>query len=286
MSRLLGALMVALASLTACATPAPSGRIIPLVPGYPLSAESIGAEPGEELTWVNGDPARGEVKIEFDRVSTMPAVSSKSGVYTARFGAAGTYPYTVTGLSRGGVELVPRRGEVVVRERPVPAAPGAVRPEAAAPGRPPAPAAPRPSSDAPPVGADISRLKSGAEVSLAYHYQPEHGIVLKVERGAAAPSSLRPGSQVVLAVTYTIIAPPEVPPLVVKETRTIRFGDQDLQRLEKTVTVAPGTYSSEQRLTVPPDAAEGPYTVTMTIELPSAARIRGQVSSGFSVRLP
>jgi len=285
-SRLLGALMVALASLTACATPAPSGRIIPLVPGYPLSAESIGAEPGEELTWVNGDPARGEVKIEFDRVSTMPAVSSKSGVYTARFGAAGTYPYTVTGLSRGGVELVPRRGEVVVRERPVPAAPGAVRPEAAAPGRPPAPAAPRPSSDAPPVGADISRLKSGAEVSLAYHYQPEHGIVLKVERGAAAPSSLRPGSQVVLAVTYTIIAPPEVPPLVVKETRTIRFGDQDLQRLEKTVTVAPGTYSSEQRLTVPPDAAEGPYTVTMTIELPSAARIRGQVSSGFSVRLP
>lgn len=286
MSRLLGALMVALASLTACATPAPSGRIIPLVPGYPLSAESIGAEPGEELTWVNGDPARGEVKIEFDRVSTMPAVSSRSGVYTARFGAAGTYPYTVTGLSRGGVELVPRRGEVVVRERPVPAAPGAVRPEAAAPGRPPAPAAPRPSSDAPPVGADISRLKSGAEVSLAYHYQPEHGIVLKVERGAAAPSSLRPGSQVVLAVTYTIIAPPEVPPLVVKETRTIRFGDQDLQRLEKTVTVAPGTYSSEQRLTVPPDAAEGPYTVTMTIELPSAARIRGQVSSGFSVRLP
>jgi hypothetical protein len=129
-------------------------------------------------------------------------------------------------------------------------------------------------------------LKGTAEVYLAYHYQSEHGIVLKVERGAAAPASLRPGSQVILAVTYTILAPPEVPPLVVKETRTIRFGDQDLRRLEKTVTVAPGTYSSEQRLTVPPDAAEGSYNVTTTIELPSAARIRGQVSSAFSVRLP
>lgn len=285
-SRLLGILVVALSSLTACATSAPPGRIIPLVPGYPLSAESIGAEPGEELTWVNGDPARGEVKIEFDRVATMPAVSSKAGVYTARFGAAGTYPYTVTARSRSGVELVPRRGEVVVRERPVATAPGTARPEPTTPARPPGPPAPHPASDAPPVGSDISRLKSGAEVALAYQYQPEHGIVLKVERGAAAPSSLRPGAQVVLAVTYTIIAPPDVPPLVVKETRIIRFGDQDLRRLEKTVTVAPGTYASEQRLTVPADAAEGPYTVTMTIELPSAARIRGQVSSGFSVRLP
>ena len=129
-------------------------------------------------------------------------------------------------------------------------------------------------------------MKSGADVYVAHGYQPEQGIVLKVERGATAPATLRPGSQVVLGVTYTILAPPEVPPLVVKETRTIRFGDQDLRRLEKTVTVPPGTYSSEQRLTVPPDAAEGPYTVTTTIELPSAARIRGQVSSVFSVRLP
>ena len=272
--------MVALASLTACATPAPSGRIIPLVPGYPLSAESIGAEPGEELTWVNGDPARGEIQLEFDRVSGMPEMSSRSGVYTTRFGAAGTYPYTVTGLSRSGVQLVPRRGEVVVRERTPAGAPGTEPP---ASGRPLSPPARR---DTPPVGADISRLKGSAEVYLAYQYQSEHGIVLKVERGAAAPASLRPGSQVVLAVTYTIIAPPEIPPLVVKETRTIRFGDQNLRRLEKTVTVAPGTYSSEQRLLVPPDAAEGPYTVTTTIELPSAARIQGQVSSTFSVRLP
>ena len=280
MSRLLGALVVGLSSLAACTTPAPTGRIIPLVPGYPLSADPIGAEPGEQLTWVNGDPARGEIQLEFDRVSSMPEVSSKSGVYTARFGAAGTYPYTVTGLSRSGVQLVPRRGEVVVREQTPAGAPG---PEAASPVRPPSPP---PRRDTPPVGADISRLKGTAEVYLAYHYQSEHGIVLKVERGAAAPASLRPGSQVILAVTYTILAPPEVPPLVVKETRTIRFGDQDLRRLEKTVTVAPGTYSSEQRLTVPPDAAEGSYNVTTTIELPSAARIRGQVSSAFSVRLP
>jgi hypothetical protein len=281
-TRRLGALILALSTLSACATAAPTGRIIPLVPGYPLSADSISAQPGEQLTWVNGDPARGEIRLEFDRVAGVPEVSSKSGVYTARFGAAGTYPYTVTGTSRSGVELVPRRGEVVVREQPPAAASGAPGPEAAPPARP----SPPPRRDTPPVGADIARVKTSAEVYLAHHYQSEHGIVLKVERGAAAPSSLRPGSQVVLAVTYTILAPPEVPPLVVKETRTIKFGDQDLRRLEKTVTVAPGTYSSEQRLTVPLDAAEGPYTVTTTVELPAAARIRGQVSSAFSVRLP
>lgn len=274
-------LVVALVGLAACATQAPTGRIIPLVPGYPLPADPISAEPGEQLTWVNGDPARGEIKMEFDRVPSMPEVSSKSGIYTARFGAAGTYPYTVTALGRGGIQFVTRRGEVVVRE---PAAPGAPKPEPA-PGRTP-PAPPRRPSEAPPVGTDISRVKSGADVYVAHSYQPEQGIVLKVERGATAPATLRPGSQVVLGVIYTILAPPEVPPLVVKETRTIRFGDQDLRRLEKTVTVPPGTYSSEQRLTVPPDAAEGPYTVTTTIELPSAARIRGHVSSVFSVRLP
>jgi hypothetical protein len=52
------------------------------------------------------------------------------------------------------------------------------------------------------------------------------------------------------------------------------------------VTVASGTYSSEHRLTVPPDAAEGSYTVTTLIEVPSATKVGGQVSSMFSVRRP
>ena len=39
-------LVVVLVGLAACATQAPTGRIIPLVPGYPLPADPINAEPG------------------------------------------------------------------------------------------------------------------------------------------------------------------------------------------------------------------------------------------------
>lgn len=286
MARLSSALVGILLGLGACAT-LPLGRIIPLVPGFPLPASTIGVEPGEQLTWVNGDPARGEIQLEFDRVPNVPDVSAKSGTYTVRFSAPGTYTYTVTSLSRSGLQLVPRRGEVVVRERVPVAAPVTPKPEAASPSPIPQPAPlPQPGPDVPPVGAEITRLKGSAEVYMAYHYQPEHGIILKLERGTTKPSTLRPGSQVILAVTYTILVSREAGPLVVKETRTIRFGDQDLRRAEKIVTVASGTYSSEHRLTVPSDAAEGPYTVTTIIEVPSAIGVRGQVSSTFSVSLP
>lgn len=286
MARLSSVFVGILLGLCACATP-PPGRIIPLVPGFPLPASTIGAEPGEQLTWVNGDPARGEIQLEFDRVPNMPDVSARSGTYTVRFSAPGTYTYTVTSLSRGGLQLVPRRGEVVVRERFAVAAPVTPKPEAASPSSTPQPApSPQPGSDAPPIGADITRLKGSAEVYTAYHYQPGHGIILKLERGTTRPSTLRPGSQVILAVTYTILAPREAGPLTVKEIRTIRFGDQDLRQVEKVVTVASGTYSSEHQLTVPADAAEGPYTVTTIIEVPSATGVRGQVSSTFSVSLP
>ena len=287
MGRLLGLWLGALSVLAACATSPPAGRIIAVVPGFPLPASTISVESGEQLTWVNGDPARGEIRLEFDRAPNTPDVSLKSGIYTVRFGTPGTFTYTVTSLSPSGSQLVPRRGEVIVWDRVRVAAPLTPKPEAASPSSTPKVAPPpQPSPDIPPVGADITRLKGSAQVYVAYHYQPEHGIILKLERGTTRPSTLRPGSPIVLAVTYTLVAPPDAGPLAVKETRTIRFGDQDLRQVEKTVKVASGTYSSEYRLTVPSDAAEGPYTVTTIVEVPSATGIRAQVSSTFSVSPP
>jgi hypothetical protein len=292
--RLLALWLGALSLMVGCATSPPAGQIVAVVPGFPLTASTISVESGEQLTWVNGDPARGEIQVEFDRVPNMPDVSLKSGIYTARFDTPGTYAYTVTSVSSSGTRLVPRRGEVIVWERAPVAAPVASRPEAAPPGStPPLASPPRPSSDIPPttpdippIGADITRLKGSAQAYVAYHYQADHGIVLKLERATVKPSALRPGSSAVLAVMYTLMAPQEAGRLAVKETRTIQFGGQDLRQVEKTVKIASGTYSSEYRLTVPPDAAEGPYTVTTTVEVPSAKGIRGQVSSTFSVSPP
>lgn len=288
MAWLLSLVMGLLLGLAACASLSSTGRVIALVPGFPLPAEPIAVDPGEQVTWVNGDPVRGEVQVEFDQVPNAPRVSSKEGVHAARFGAPGTYPYTVTAHTPGGVELVRRRGEVVVRGRMATAEPmtGKTQASLAAPS-PPAPRpTPSPATDPSPIGADIARLKGGADVYMAYHYRAEQGIVLRVDRGTAVPAMLSPGSQVILGVTYTVLVPPGAPALALKEVRTIRFGDQDLRRVEKMVTVASGTYSSEHRLTVPPDAAEGPYTVTTLIEVPSATKVGGQVSSMFSVRRP
>jgi plastocyanin len=282
----LGLLVGALVLLAACATPEPAGRVIPVVPGFPLSAESISVEPGEQLTWVNGDPARGEIRLEFHEAPNGPDVSAKEGIYTARFKAPGTYRYTVTSLSRTGAALVPRHGEVVVREAAPSASPPPAEPKSTLP--PSRPAAPggQAAPDVPPAGTDITRLQSGAEAYTAHRYQPARGIVVKVEKATAVPSVIHPGAQVILAVTYTILAPPDARPLSVRESRTVRFGDQDLHRAEKDVTVTSGTYASEYRLTVPSDAAEGPYTVMTTVEVQSTPRIRGHVSSTFSVSPP
>lgn len=294
MGRLLGLVLGTLSLIVGCVTSAPAGRVIAVVPGFPLTASTISVETGEQLTWVNGDPARGEIQVEFDRVANMPDVSLKSGIYTARFGTPGAYAYTVTSVSPSGTQLVPRRGEVIVWNKALAAAPSASSPGATSPGSaPPRASAPQPASDTPPatpdvppIGADITRLKGRAQVYVAYHYQPDHGIVLKLEHATTKPSTLRPGSSVVLAVTYTLMAPQETGPLAVKEIRTIRFGDQDLRQVEKTVRVASGTYSSDYRLTIPPDAAEGVYTVTTTVEVPSAKGVRGEASSTFSVSPP
>jgi plastocyanin len=279
----LGVVLSVMLGAVGCATTTGTNRVIPVVPGFPLEAAIVQVEPGDRLTWVNGDQSRGAFRIEFDQAPGVPEVSSTSGAYTARFGTAGTYTYTITATTRTGVPLIARSGQVVVGERA-----GAAPPPLAPPPRvEPSPPAPTPASaDVLPLGSGISRVKGGTEVFAAYHYRPDQGIVLKVERGTAEPATLRPGAEVNLRVTYTVLAPGDAKPQRVKEIRTVRYGNQDLRRLEKEVTVSSGTYASEYRLTIPPDAAEGPYSVTTIVEIPSAALARGEVSSAFSVIAP
>jgi plastocyanin len=281
--RRLGVVLSVMLGAVGCATTTGTNRVIPVVPGFPLEAAIVQVEPGDRLTWVNGDQSRGAFRIEFDQAPGVPEVSSTSGAYTARFGTAGTYTYTITAATRTGVPLIARSGQVVVGERV-----GAAPPPLAPPPRvEPSPPAPTPASaDVLPLGSGISRVKGGTEVFAAYHYRPDQGIVLKVERGTAEPATLRPGAEVNLRVTYTVLAPGDAKPQRVKEIRTVRYGSQDLRRLEKEVTVSSGTYASEYRLTIPPDAAEGPYSVTTIVEIPSAALARGEVSSAFSVIAP
>jgi hypothetical protein len=281
--RRLGVVLAVMLGAVGCATAPPPNRVIPVVPGFPLEARLVHVGPGDRLTWVNGDESRGSFRIEFDPAPGGPQVSWASGVYTGHFTTPGTYTYTITATTRTGLRLVARSGQVVVGDRA-----GAAPPAVAPPPKPDVPtSAPTPTpADALPVGTGINRLKGGPEAYAAYQYRPEQGIVLKVGPGTVEPSMLRPGAEVNLRVTYTVLAPRDANPLKVKELRTVRYGNQELRRLEKDVAVSSGTYSSEHRLIIPRDAAEGSYSVITVVEIPAAALARGEVSSVFSVLAP
>jgi plastocyanin len=276
--RRMGLVLAVMLGTVACATASGPNRVIAIVPGFPLEPGPVRVTAGERLTWVNGDESRGAFRVEFAPAPGAPDVSSAAGTYTARFAAPGTYAYTITATTRTGQPLVPRSGQVVVADRTGAAPPPATPPPPS--DRPPAP------EDIAPVGNGISRLKGAPEVYAAYRYRPEQGIVLKMGPGAVEPSMLRPGAEVNLRVTYTVLAPRDAKPLRVKELRTVRYGNQDLRRLEKDVAVSSGTYASEHRLSIPPDAAEGTYSVTTIVEIPAVALARGEVSSVFSVLAP
>jgi hypothetical protein len=300
-----------------CATLTASNRTIPIVPGFPLETPVIQVDAGDQVTWVNGDPARGKIRVDLEPGPGVPPLVPIEGTatsfagYNARFTAPGTYRYTISATTGTGVPLVPRTGEVVVRERatatatppagaapPVPPTAGAAPPPplpappapppAGTPPRtaPPAPPPPAPPADVAPVGRDIARVKTASDVYTAYRYRREDGVVLKLEGAGAEPATLRPGSDVNLRVTYTVLAPGDAKPVGVKEQVVIRYGPQDLRRLRKEVTVSPGTYTSQYRVSVPADAAEGPYTVLAHIEITGVAGARGEVASTFTVVPP
>ncbi len=112
----------------------------------------------------------------------------------------------------------------------------------------------------------MEKVKEAGQSPAAKDYKPEQGVVAKIETTAAAPQQLKPGDQVILQTQYTVLSPPDKGEVKVKEVRTILFNNQQLGRLEKDSTLSAGTYSTQNTLTLPQDAAEGRYTVATLVE--------------------
>lgn len=112
----------------------------------------------------------------------------------------------------------------------------------------------------------MEKVKDAGQSAAAKDYKPEQGVVAKIENTAAAPQQLKPGDQVVLQTEYTVLSPPEKGEVKVKEVRTILFNSQELGRLEKDSSLSAGTYTSQHKVTLPPDAAQGTYTVATLVE--------------------
>jgi hypothetical protein len=128
------------------------------------------------------------------------------------------------------------------------------------------------------------KIKSGEAAAAAHAYSPQQGVVTKIDKTAAAPQQLKPGDQIVLRTTYTVLAPPERGQVKVKEVRTILFNNQELGRVEKDTTRAAGTYATQHPMTLPKDAAEGRYTVkTMVQALDAEKAAADQATTTFVV---
>ncbi|HEY7041883.1 MAG TPA: hypothetical protein VID28_23635 [Methylomirabilota bacterium] len=274
--------LLALAGLAACSTaaqgPSPTVRTVVIKHGLYMDPITLEVNPGEQVAWVNDAPG-GQVQVQFRRTEGAPYALGFNPV--AQFDKPGRFGYTATALSpgpSGGDRIVTRiEGTIVVKEPPPAPAP-APPPAAAAPAPPPArverqpPPASVVAADLPPSRPDVVRVKAGREAATTYGYQPQQGVVLKIESIAATPAELRAGDNLLLQVQYTILAPPDQAQMSVREVWMISRNNLELTRLEKDAQVSAGTYAIQYRVALPPDTPEGAYTLSAQLEVIAAGK--------------
>jgi hypothetical protein len=97
-------------------------------------------------------------------------------------------------------------------------------------------------------------------------YDPSQGNVVRVERVQASPASVRPGGQVTLDVTYTILTPRNQMSTV-RETREVRHDGQLVADPAIEVQRNDGTFTSTLPITLPSTARPGTYEVTTSVSM-------------------
>jgi len=97
------------------------------------------------------------------------------------------------------------------------------------------------------------------------------GVGLKLEQVAVIRPRLSPGERASLVAQYSVTAPTSMD---VKETRIVWFNNKVLASRELVVTRSTGEWRTEYAFAIPPDAAEGLYRLTTTIE-PVATQTTG-----------
>ena len=126
-----------------------------------------------------------------------------------------------------------------------------------------------------------SQARSSQAAAQAYNYTPAQGNVVSIDRVDANPSTVRPGQQVQLGMTYTILTP-DNQPVAVTLVREVRFGGSTVgQPYQTTVNNANGTYTDQVAYSLPGNATRGTYTVTSRI---NSSYGSAQRDGSFTVR--
>ena len=131
------------------------------------------------------------------------------------------------------------------------------------------------------IGAYLDhRDKTAQQTNNAHNYQPTQGVRLELVGAGADPMAVAPGAQVTLQATYALMAPNPQGELQVTETRLLTLNGVKVAEVTDNVSRAPGTYTSNRPITLPPSAARGNYQYVVTV---SASGQSSQLASNFAV---
>jgi hypothetical protein len=125
-----------------------------------------------------------------------------------------------------------------------------------------------------------SEIRSSQAAAQAYNYQGQ-GNVVSIDNVSASPAGVRPGQQVNLGMTYTILTPANAP-VSVTLIREIRLNGQTVgSPYQTTVSNANGTYNDNVSYALPSNATPGTYTVTSRV---TSSYGTSQKDASFSVQ--
>lgn len=109
-------------------------------------------------------------------------------------------------------------------------------------------------------------IRDQQAAAQAYNYNPSQGNIVSVDSADASPSVVRPGQQVNLGMTYTILTPSNLP-VSVTLVREVRYNGQLLgQPYQTTVSNANGTFNDSVAYSLPSNASAGNYSVTSRVD--------------------
>lgn len=110
-----------------------------------------------------------------------------------------------------------------------------------------------------------ARKREHASTAKAYNYAAAQGMVVRIEKVEALPSTVRPGDTVQLVTHYALLTPDPTQTVSVAERREITKAGQLVGNPVLTVDRTGGTWASTIPLTLPDNAAEGIYRVNMSV---------------------
>jgi hypothetical protein len=121
-------------------------------------------------------------------------------------------------------------------------------------------------------GYDQERTRE--QTAKNYNYKASQGTVLTIENLKATPASVRPGETVDLKMTYAVLHDSPDTKITVTEIREITYKGELVGRPEVKVEQADGTYTTTVPLRLPSSAAKGTYKVKAMVESPYAKDAR------------